>query len=293
MTDLEPASSARLGRPPVVMGVVNVTTDSFSDGGRFLDVDRAVARGMDLIDDGADIVDVGGESTRPGADRVDPAVETARVVPVVRALAERGVVVSVDTMRASVAAAAVEAGASWINDVSAGLADPAMSRTVADAGVGWMLMHWSATPDWTHRPGSPSALDYDDIVDDVRTGLLRQVDAAVGAGVSADRIVLDPGLGFAKNADHNWALLRGLGRLVDTGLPVLVGASRKRFLGTLLARDGVPRPPGERDVATATISVLAAAAGAWGVRVHDVRSTVDALAVHRRWTVPDDDGGRP
>lgn len=292
MIALDPASSARVGRPPVVMGVVNVTADSFSDGGRYLDVDRAVARGLDLVADGADLVDVGGESTRPGADRVDPAVETARVVPVIRALVAEGVAVSVDTMRASVAAAAVEAGASWINDVSGGLADAAMSRTVADAGAGWMLMHWAATPDWTHRPGSPAALEYGNIVDDVRTGLLRQVDAAVAAGVHEDRIVLDPGLGFAKNADHNWALLRGLGRLVDTGFPVLVGASRKRFLGTLLARGGEPRPPTERDVATAAISVLAATAGAWGVRVHDVRGTVDALAVHHRWTAPDL-GGTP
>lgn len=268
---------------PVVMGVVNVTADSFSDGGRFLDVDAAVRHGLALHAAGVDIVDVGGESTRPGADRVDPAVEERRVVPVIEALASNGVRVSVDTMRASVARAAVGAGVSIVNDVSGGRADPEMAGTVADSGVGWVLMHWDGAADWTHRPGSSDDHRYDDVVEDVRSGLLRQVDAAVGAGVDPSRIILDPGLGFAKNADHNWALLRRLDRLTDTGMPILVGASRKRFLGSLLMRDGVPRPAAERDAATAAVSVLSAEAGAWGVRVHDAQSTLDALAVHRRW----------
>lgn len=268
---------------PVVMGVVNVTADSFSDGGRYFDVHAAVQHGLDLHAAGVDIVDVGGESTRPGADRVDPVVEARRVAPVIAELAAQGVCVSVDTMRASVAESAIEAGVSIVNDVSGGRADPNMAGTVADGGVAWVLMHWRSNVDWTHRPGAAEEHDYGDIVEDVRAGLLHQVDAAVAAGVDSERIVLDPGLGFAKNADHNWALLGRLGRLIDTGIPVLVGASRKRFLGTLLQEDGVPRPPHERDAATAAISLLSAEAGAWGVRVHDARSTLDALAVHRRW----------
>ncbi len=276
---------------PVVMGVVNVTADSFSDGGHYLDVDAAVRHGLELHAAGVDIVDVGGESTRPGADRVDPSVEAERVTPVIAELVSHGVCVSVDTMRASVATAAIGAGVSIVNDVSGGRADPDMAGVVADAGVAWVLMHWRSTVDWTHRPGAAEEHEYGDIVEDVRSGLLRQVDAAVAAGVDSSRIVLDPGLGFAKNAEHNWALLRRLDRLVDTGIPVLVGASRKRFLGTLLARDGQPRPAHDRDAATAAISVLSAAAGAWGVRVHDAVGTLDALAVHRQWHGPTEPKG--
>ncbi|MGB3770136.1 MAG: dihydropteroate synthase [Rhodococcus sp. (in: high G+C Gram-positive bacteria)] len=274
---------SRSGRP-VVMGVVNVTSDSFSDGGLFLDVDAAVRHGLALHSAGVDVVDVGGESTRPGADRVDPDVELARVIPVIEQLVAEGVTVSVDTMRASVAGAAVRAGVSVVNDVSGGRADPLMAHTVADSDAIWVLMHWRSTVDWTHRPGAAQGQEYGNIVEDVRSGLLRQVEEAVDAGVDRGRIVLDPGLGFAKNSEHNWALLNRLDRLIDTGLPVLVGASRKRFLGSLLERDGQPRPAQERDAATAAISVLSAVAGAWGVRVHDARGTLDALAVHRRWT---------
>ncbi|GGG20583.1 dihydropteroate synthase [Rhodococcoides trifolii] len=263
------------------MGVLNVTSDSFSDGGRYLDTSAAVAHGLELYRAGVDIVDVGGESTRPGASRVDPDVEAARVVPVITELSAAGVRVSVDTMRASVASAAVNAGAALVNDVSGGRADPAMASVVADAGLPWILMHWRSSTDWVHRGGAEA---YDDVVNDVRRELLEQADLALAAGVSADRIVLDPGLGFAKNAEHNWQLLRGLRLLVDTEFPILVGASRKRFLGTLLAGpDGTPRPPHERDVATATISVLAAQRGAWGIRVHDAVATLDALAVNREW----------
>ena len=267
---------------PVVMGVLNVTADSFSDGGRYLDVDSAVEHGLAMHRRGVGVVDVGGESTRPGADRIDPAVEAERVVPVITALAAEGVVTSVDTMRASVAAAAIEAGVSIVNDVSGGRADSAMAGVVADGGLPWILMHWRAAgPEYRH---AGSADRYDDVVEDVRRELLEQVDHAVDAGVDASRIVLDPGLGFAKNAHHNWQLLRGLPNLVAAGFPVLVGASPKRSLGSLLAEaDGTPRPPDGREIATAVVSALALAGGAWGVRVHEVQASLDAVAVVGAW----------
>jgi len=267
----------------VVMGVVNVTDDSFSDGGRYRDPDRAVEHALALIAEGASIIDVGGESTRPGAVRVDAELETARVVPVIKELAAQGITVSVDTMHAAVAQAAVENGASIVNDVSGGRADPDMARVVAHAGVPWVLMHWrSVRADRPHDvPG------YTDVVADVRAELLSAVDAAVGAGVGADKLIIDPGLGFAKAAQHNWALLHALPQLVATGIPVLVGASRKRFLGALLTTpDSTPRPPDGRETATAVVSALSALAGAWGVRVHDVRASVDALKVVEAWQHP-------
>ncbi|NLG48140.1 dihydropteroate synthase [Gordonia sp. (in: high G+C Gram-positive bacteria)] len=270
------------------MGVLNVTADSFSDGGRFLQVENAVAHGLDLLAAGADIIDVGGESTRPGAVRVDPITESARVVPVIRELVAAGARISVDTMRAAVAADALDAGAALINDVSGGRADPDMARVLADAGVPWILMHWRPSGDspgddrhFTHRVDDAGG--YRDVVAEVSGELLGQVDAAVAAGVDPDQLVLDPGLGFAKTADHNWALLHALPTLVGLGFPVLIGASRKRFLGTLLARDGVDRPPAGREVATAAISTLSAAGGAWGVRVHDVASSRDAIEVATAW----------
>ena len=268
----------RPGRCAVV-GVVNVTPDSFSDGGRYLDADEAIAHGVAMHRRGADLVDVGGESTRPGAQRVDASTERARVLPVITELAAAGVPVSVDTTRASVAAAAVEAGAAVVNDVSGGLADPSMARVVADAGVPWILMHWRGRSDVMD-----SLARYDDVVADVRAELMARVDAAVAAGVSADALVVDPGLGFAKTAAHNWELLRRLDVLVSTGLPVLVGASRKRFLGALLAGpDGAPRPADGREVATLAVTALAAAAGVWGVRVHEVGASLDAVAVAAAW----------
>ncbi|MDT5070588.1 MAG: dihydropteroate synthase [Mycobacterium sp.] len=263
------------------MGVVNVTDDSFSDGGLFLDRDRAVEHGLAMSALGAAIIDVGGESTRPGATRVDADIETARVIPVIKELAGQGITVSIDTMHADVARAALENGAGIVNDVSGGLADPGMGPLLADAGVPWILMHWrSVGAEMPHR-----APDYDDVVADVRTELLRSVDAAVSAGVDPDQLIIDPGLGFAKNAEHNWSLLRALPQLVATGIPVLVGASRKRFLGALLADpDGTARDPAGRETATAVISAMAAQHGVWGVRVHDVRASVDAIKVVGAWT---------
>lgn len=262
------------------MGVLNVTDDSFSDGGRYLDVGGAVQHGLELAAQGADIVDVGGESTRPGAVRVAPEVEASRVVPVVKELAAQGITVSIDTMHAQVARAALENGAQIVNDVSGGRADPAMAPLIADSGVSWVLMHWR--PVSTDNPHQVP--DYGDVVTEVRAELLASVDDAVAAGVDPAKLVIDPGLGFAKAGQHNWALLHGLSELVATGVPVLVGASRKRFLGTLLAGpDGTVRPPAGRETATAVISALAAMHGAWGVRVHDVRASVDALKVVDAW----------
>ncbi|HEV7823324.1 MAG TPA: dihydropteroate synthase [Mycobacteriales bacterium] len=257
------------------MGVLNVTPDSFSDGGRYSSLDAAVEHGREMAADGAHLVDVGGESTRPGSGRVDADTEAARVLPVVRALVDAGVAISLDTTRASVADAALAAGATLVNDVSGGLADPDMARVVADAGCPFVLMHWRA-----HSREMQALATYDDVVRDVCDELSARVDAAVAAGVSPSQIVLDPGLGFAKTAEHNWELLARLDVLLGMGFPVLVGASRKSFLGRLLpGPDGAPRPVDGREAATLATSLLAVQAGAWGVRVHDVRSTVDALAV--------------
>jgi dihydropteroate synthase len=262
------------------MGVLNVTDDSFSDGGRYLNADKAVSHGLAMAADGAAIVDVGGESTRPGAVRIDARVETSRVIPVVKELAAQGLTVSIDTMHADVARAALESGARIVNDVSGGRADPAMAPLVAEAKVPWVLMHWR--PVSTDRPHDVP--DYGDVVAEVRAELLASVDDAVAAGVDPAKLVIDPGLGFAKTGQHNWALLRALPELVSAGVPVLLGASRKRFLGTLLAGPGgSPRPPDGRETATAVISALAALHGAWGVRVHDVRASVDALKVVEAW----------
>ncbi len=259
-----------------VLGVLNVTPDSFSDGGQFLDHDDAVRHGVALRAAGADLVDVGGESTRPGAVRIDAATETRRVLPVVTDLVAHGVPVSIDTTRAAVAAAAIEAGAVLVNDVSGGLGDPDMGTVVAAARVPWVLMH--------SRGAADAHAGYEDVLGEVRAELVARVDAAVLAGVDPALLVLDPGLGFAKNAGHNWTLLRRLDVLLALGFPVLVGASRKRFLGQLLAdADGTLRPPAGRDLATAVISGLAADRGAWGVRVHDVPASMDAVAVAAAW----------
>jgi dihydropteroate synthase len=263
----------------VVIGIINVTPDSFSDGGRYLDRDDAVAHGLALRAQGADLIDVGGESTRPGACRVDATTEIARVVPVVRELAASGVPCSVDTTRAAVAEAALEAGASIVNDVSGGLADPAMASTMARCRAPWILMHWRG-----HSDTMDQLANYSDVVAEVCAELVARVDAAVLAGVDPGALVLDPGLGFAKKAVHNWTLLGHFDVLTELGFPVLVGASRKRFLGTLLSgADGKARHCDGRDTATAAVSALAAAAGAWGVRVHDAAASRDAIAVAAAW----------
>jgi dihydropteroate synthase len=264
---------------PLVMGVVNVTPDSFSDGGRFAEVDAAVAHGLALIADGADLLDIGGESTRPGATRPLVSEELARVIPVITELADRGAVVSVDTMRSEVALAAVQAGARVVNDVSGGLADPGILKMVAELEVVYVAMHWRA-----HSIEMADRAIYADVVDDVRVELGARVDAALAAGIDSGRLAIDPGLGFAKTADHNWALLQRLADLDSLGLPVLLGASRKSFLGALLAAtDGTARDVADREDASVAISTLAAMAGVWCLRVHEVRRSVDALKVVSRW----------
>jgi dihydropteroate synthase len=257
----------------VVMGVLNVTPDSFSDGGCFADAPSAIAHGLAMHAAGADFVDVGGESTRPGAERVDAAEECSRVLPVIRKLTAAGVRTSVDTTRAEVAEAALAAGATLVNDVSGGLADDGMAKLVADAGVPWVLMHWRG-----HSREMYAAARYGDVVTEVCAELTARVEDVVAAGVAPEQLVLDPGIGFAKNAEHNWALLAGLDRLIGLGLPVLLGTSRKTFLGRLLAgTDGEIRSAEGRDAATLATTVLAAEAGVWGVRVHDAAASVDAV----------------
>ncbi|MFB8212132.1 MULTISPECIES: dihydropteroate synthase [unclassified Streptomyces] len=259
------------------MGVVNVTPDSFSDGGRWFDTTKAVKHGLDLVAEGADLVDVGGESTRPGASRVDESEELRRVIPVVRGLVSEGVTVSVDTMRARVAEQAVAAGAVLVNDVSGGQADPDMVPVVAAAGAPFVVMHWRGFSESMN-----SRAVYGDVVAEVTDELRARMDAVVAGGIAPERLVIDPGLGFAKDAPHDLALLAGLDALHALGRPLLVAASRKRFLGHVLAREGAAPPPArERDAATAAVSALSARAGAWAVRVHEVRATADAVRVAR------------
>ncbi|MFF9018158.1 dihydropteroate synthase [Streptomyces sp. NPDC014870] len=260
-----------------VMGVVNVTPDSFSDGGRWFDPTTAVKHGLDLAAGGADLVDVGGESTRPGASRVDEEEELRRVVPVVRELAAEGVLVSVDTMRASVATRAIEAGAVLVNDVSGGLADPGMVPAVAAGGVPFVVMHWRG---FSHDMNRRAV--YGDVVREVVAEVGARVEAVVAAGVPRERLVVDPGLGFAKRPEHDLRLVAGLAELRALGRPVLVAGSRKRFLGHILSdADGTPPSAHDRDAATAALSAIVAHQGAWAVRVHDVRATADAVRVAR------------
>jgi len=262
----------------LIMGIVNVTPDSFSDGGRYADADAAVAHGLRLRAQGADILDVGGESTRPGAERVDPRVEQERVLPVVRAFAEAGIPVSIDTMNASTAVAAVEAGARIVNDVSGGLADPDMLAAVAPTGAYIALGHWRG-----HSTDMYARAEYADVVSEVLTELRERVGVAASLGIAPSRVILDPGIGFGKRGDQNWAALQRLDRLVGPGSRVLVGTSRKRFLAEALDADPAEVDERRRDLATAVTSVLAAQAGAWAVRVHDVAGTRDALIVARSW----------
>lgn len=254
------------------MGVVNVTPDSFSDGGRYHDPTAAIAHGRRLVREGADFLDVGGESTRPGAARPSVDEELSRVVPVIQQLAASGAVVSVDTMRAEVAREALGAGAAIVNDVSGGLADAAMAATVAEAEALFIAMHWRG-----HSDHMQSRCHYEHVTEDVLHELAARRDALVAAGIRRDRLVLDPGLGFAKTSEQSWTLLAALSRLHELGQPILLGASRKSFLAGV--RGGEPSPPQERDVETAATSVLAGLARLWCVRVHDVASTRRALAV--------------
>jgi dihydropteroate synthase len=263
----------------LVMGVLNVTPDSFSDGGRWFDTGRAVEHGRRLVAQGADLVDVGGESTRPGASRPTAQEELDRILPVVTALAAEGVTISVDTMRAEVARAAVDAGAVLVNDVSGGRADPAMFETVADLEAPYVLMHWRA-----HSVTMQEQTRYADVVADVMSELRAQLDLALAAGIAPEHIALDPGIGFSKTADQNWEVLAATERFHELGHPLLVATSRKRFLGILLADDdGTLRPPLERDDATTATTALAAGAGAWCIRAHAVRPTADAVRVAARW----------
>jgi dihydropteroate synthase len=270
MTDLAP-------RRMFVMGILNVTPNSFSDGGRYLDHDAAIAHGRQLASDGADLIDIGGESTRPGAERIGSTEEQRRILPVIRSLAADGIRLSVDTMNADTAWAAVDAGVEIINDVSGGLADPLMAGVAAETGATLLLSHWRG-----HSAEMDSRSQYDDVVADVRAELLAQLTAVQAAGVARERIVLDPGLGFAKTAEQNWEILSRLDEVLSLGFPLLIGASRKRFVGALLDEGA---PMADRDLPTAVISALLADAGIWGVRVHNVHATAVALDVHRRLRV--------
>lgn len=268
-----------------IMGILNITPDSFSDGGRYLDLDAAIGHAETLRRAGAHIIDVGGESTRPGAERVDPDLERGRVVPVIEALAARGIVASVDTMNAGTAAAAVSAGARIVNDVSGGLADPDMFAAVAASDADVVIGHWRG-----HSTDMYATARYDDVVAEVVAELQERVSAAAAAGIAPSRIILDPGIGFGKRGEQNWAVLHRLDRIVGLGKRVLVGTSRKGFLREAIGdAPGADTPGaggadiGRRDLATAVTSSLAADAGAWGVRVHDVATTRDALAVRSRW----------
>jgi len=261
----------RSPRRPELWGVVNVTPDSFSDGGLFVSPDTATSHALQMVEQGASVIDVGGESTRPGASRVSPEEESARVIPVVTALAKAGVVVSIDTMRASTAAAAVDAGARIINDVSGGLADSEMFAVVAACDAEYVLMHWRG-----HSDQMDSLATYDDVVGEVSAELHARVSAATEAGIDTSRIIVDPGLGFAKTPAHNWTLLSHLSELAPEGLRMIVGASRKRFLGELLTGN---HEPAERDGASAALGVLLAEAGVFALRVHNVGAHREALDV--------------
>ena len=261
----------------LVMGVVNVTPDSFSDGGKWLDAETAIQYGVDLARSGADLVDVGGESTRPGAIRIDADEELRRVLPVIEGLVSKGVRVSVDTMRAATARRALEAGAELLNDVSGGRADPDMMAVAAEAGCPIVLMHWRE-----HSAVMQRHTEYDDLIADIIAELMQQVDVALAAGVARERIILDPGLGFSKTGDQNWTVLANLRAFTELDFPVLVAASRKRFLGELLATGDELRPTDEREAATTAISALAAAAGVWCVRVHEPAASADAVRVVSR-----------
>jgi dihydropteroate synthase len=262
----------------LVIGVVNVTPDSFSDGGQWYDPAAAITHGLDLLAEGADIIDIGGESTRPGATRPEVSEELRRVLPVVRELAATGACISIDTMRAAVAEPAISAGAGLVNDVSGGKADARLLRLVAESGVPYVCMHWRG-----HSEDMQSKASYADVVTEVIDELRMQLDAATRVGVAPDKLIIDPGFGFAKTGEHNWQLLQRLEEFDVLERPMLAGVSRKSFLGRLLAgADGSPRPAKERDDATTALTAVLALRRIWGVRVHSVRASRDAIAVAQR-----------
>ena len=248
----------------LIMGILNVTPDSFADGGRHNDFESAVARGLEMIAEGVDIIDIGGESTRPGADRVSEREELERTIPVITELAKHGARMSIDTMRASTAEAAIKAGASIINDVSGGLADPDMLQTASRLQVPYIAMHWRG-----QSKDMNSKAIYNDVVNDVISELQERITAALDAGIRANNLIIDPGLGFAKDADHNWKIIDSINTFVELGYPVLVGASRKRFLGG--------DSPDEREQATIALTQRLATTGVWAVRVHSVKPHKEVL----------------
>ena len=263
------------GERTLIMGILNVTPDSFSDGGRWNTLDAALEHAAELTAQGADLIDIGGESTRPGAHRVPVAEEQRRVLPLVRELARGGIAVSVDTMNAATALAAAHAGAAVINDVSGGLADPDMTRVAIETGLPFVVMHWRG-----HSAEMAAKASYGDVVSDVRRELEYRVAELIVRGVDPAKIIVDPGIGFSKNAEHNWALLGHYGELASLGLPVLVAASRKGFLAPLVAEDAAPDA---RDAPSAIVAAIAASQGAWAVRVHNVAETRAALDVADAW----------
>ncbi|WP_404474891.1 dihydropteroate synthase [Microbacterium aerolatum] len=263
-----------------IWGIVNVTTDSFSDGGRYIDPERAIAHGLALREAGATVLDIGGESTRPGSERVDPAVEEQRVLPVIQELSARGIPLSIDTLNASTAAAAVRAGARIVNDVSGGLADPGMLAAVAESGADFAIGHWRGPSDDMY-----ARAEYRRASREVAGELRERVGEAAAAGIAPSRIILDPGIGFAKAGDQNWDVLRGLDDITALGHRVLIGTSRKRFLAEKLPQEAGTDEISEqrRDLATAVTSALAVRHDVWAVRVHNIAATRDALAIAHAW----------
>lgn len=254
----------------VVMGILNITPDSFADGGKHFNFADAINRGEKMISEGVDIIDIGGESTRPGAERITESEERSRVIPVISELKKLGATISIDTMRAQIASEAIKAGATYINDVSGGLADPEMVKTVVtNPQIQYIAMHWRA-----HSKNMQDLAIYKDVVREVKDELQDRIDNLISAGADPDQLIIDPGLGFAKSGEHNWEILRNLDRLALLGFPILIGASRKKFLGELTGTTN----PDDREAASIAITTLVAKAGVWGVRTHSVKPHKDAVA---------------
>ena len=254
----------------LVMGILNVTPDSFADGGRYSTTELALKRAEEMMSEGVEIIDIGGESTKPGADRITQAEEVARVIPVINELAKKDTPISIDTTRASVAEQAIKLGVSYVNDVSGGLADPEMYKLIAKhPKVQYIIMHWRA-----HSKTMQDHAIYKDVVKEVKEELEERIEDAIKAGVNPDQIIIDPGLGFAKLPEHNWELLRNIDRIALLGYPILIGASRKRFLGELTGSSN----PDDREAASIAVTAMVAKQGVWGVRTHSVKPHRDAIA---------------